>query len=122
MNRVLVVTLATSVLAGCASAPPPPPAPPSLVAEAAPPAPEPAPSPKPQYGTFGFDTAGMDTSVAPGDDFYSYANGTWAKSTPIPPDKSNYGVGNVLGDLSHERTREIIEEQAKDPSSRIGAA
>ena len=30
----------------------------------------------PQYGTFGFDTAGMDRSVKPGDDFYAFANGT----------------------------------------------
>ena len=65
----------------------------------------------------------MDTSVAPGDDFYLYANGTWAKNTPIPADKSNYGTFTVLDDLSSERTREIIEEQAKDdPSSRIGDA
>src|SRR5215211_4437852 len=47
---------------------------------------------KPQFGSFGFDTAGMDKSVAPGDDFYLYANGTWAKNTPIPSDKSNYGA------------------------------
>lgn len=42
---------------------------------------------KPELGTFGFDTAGMDTAVQPGDDFYAYANGTWAKNTPIPADK-----------------------------------
>ena len=34
---------------------------------------------RPQYGTFGFDTAGMDRSVAPGDNFFDYSNGTWAK-------------------------------------------
>ena len=32
---------------------------------------------KPALGTFGFDTAGMDKSVAPGDDFYVYADGGW---------------------------------------------
>src|SRR5439155_5241434 len=79
-------------------------------------------APKPQYGAFGFDAAGMDTSIAPGDSFYQYANGTWAKNTPIPADKSNYGSFNILDDLSRERTRGIIEEQAKDPNSRIGAA
>ncbi len=77
---------------------------------------------KPQYGTFGFDTAGMDRGVAPGDDFYRFANGTWAKNTPIPADKSSYGSFNILDDLSRERTRTIIEEQAKNPNSRIGAA
>ena len=64
----------------------------------------------------------MDRAVTPGDDFYGYANGAWAKNTPIPADKSNYGMFTVLDDLSRERTRQIIEEQAKDPNSRIGAA
>ncbi|WP_288452507.1 transaldolase [uncultured Microbacterium sp.] len=45
----------------------------------------------------------MDMSVKPGDDFYDYANGTWAKNTPIPADKSNYGAFNILDDLSRER-------------------
>jgi putative endopeptidase len=121
MNRVLAVVLTTTVLSGCATTPPPAPPPPA-VAEAVPPAPPAPPAPKPQYGSFGFDTAGMDTAVAPGDDFYEYANGTWAKNTPIPADKSNYGAFNVLDDLSRERTRGIIEDQAKDPNSRIGAA
>ena len=78
--------------------------------------------PKPQYGTFGFDSAGMDRSVAPGDDFFGFANGTWVRNTPIPADKSRYGMFNTLDDLSRERTRTIIEEQAKDPNSRIGNA
>ena len=77
---------------------------------------------KPQYGTFGFDLAGMDRSVVPGNDFFDYANGTWIKNTPIPPDKSRYGMFNVLDDLSKERTRTIIEEQSKDPNSKIGNA
>jgi putative endopeptidase len=77
---------------------------------------------KPQYGTFGFDTSGMDTSIAPGDDFFGYANGSWARTTQIPADKARYGMFNVLDDLSRERTRGIIEEQSKDPNSKIGNA
>lgn len=75
---------------------------------------------KPELGTFGFDTTGMDKSVAPGDDFYAYANGTWAKNTPIPADKSNYGMFTALGDLSQQRTREILEVAKADPNSMIG--
>jgi putative endopeptidase len=121
MIRVFVFALATSALVGCAAQP----APPVAVAEpvvAAPAEPVAAPAPKPQYGAFGFDAAGMDTSIVPGNNFYQYANGTWAKNTPIPPDKSNYGMFTVLDDLSRERTRQIIDDQAKDPNSRIGAA
>ena len=75
---------------------------------------------KPQYGTFGFDTAGMDRSIAPGDDFYGYANGGWAKTTPIPADRSNYGMFTVLDDLSVSRSHDILEQAAKAPGSRIG--
>ena len=77
---------------------------------------------RPQYGAFGFASDGMDRSIAPGDDFSGYANGTWERNTAIPADKASYGMFDVLGDLSRERTRQIIEAQAKDPNSRIGAA
>ena len=42
---------------------------------------------KPQYGAWGFDAAGEDTSVKPGDDFFRYANGAWLDRTQIPADK-----------------------------------
>ncbi|MBV8973357.1 MAG: M13 family metallopeptidase [Sphingomonadaceae bacterium] len=67
----------------------------------------------PKYGDFGFATAGMDKSVKPGDDFWSYANGTWDKTTAIPADRRTYGSFALLDDLSRERTRAIIEGAAK---------
>jgi putative endopeptidase len=112
MLRIIGFALASTVLAG-----------PALNAQTTSQSAVPAvPAAKPQYGTFGFDTAGMDKSVVPGDNFYRYANGTWAKNTPIPPDKSNYGSFNILDDLSRERTRGIIEAQVKDPNSKMGNA
>ncbi|MET0361514.1 MAG: M13-type metalloendopeptidase [Sphingobium sp.] len=77
---------------------------------------------KPAYGSYGFDTAGMDKSVAPGDDFNAYANGTWEKTTTIPADRSNFGMFHVLDDLSLTRTRGILEAAQADPTSKIGAA
>ena len=119
MNRWMAVLVTGTALAGCASAPPPEVAVAASPAEASAPAPA---TPKPTYGTFGFDNAGMDSTVVPGNNFYQYANGTWAKNTVIPADKSNYGMFTVLDDLSKERTRTIIDEAAKDPSSKIGTA
>src|SRR4029079_8561817 len=72
---------------------------------------------KPQFGNWGFDTGGMDRSVAPGGSFYRYANGHWLQTTQIPPDKSNYGLFTALADLSDERTREIIEGTEGSPGS-----
>ncbi len=83
---------------------------------------EPAAKAGPTFGSFGFDEQGMDRTVAPGDDFYAYANGGWAKATPIPADKSNYGSFNLLSDLSESRTRGILDTAAKDPQSKIGRA
>ena len=75
-----------------------------------------------ELGNYGFDTAGMDTSVDAGDDFYAYANGVWAANTEIPEDKTNYGMFTALADLSEERTQGIIDEMIADPSSRVGIA
>ena len=77
---------------------------------------------KPKIGDFGFDLTGMDKTAQPGDDFYTYANGTWAKNTQIPADKSNYGMFTALADLSQTRTREILDVAKGDPSSMIGRA
>jgi putative endopeptidase len=111
---------ASTALAACTGAPPPETAVPAPPAEVT--TPEPVPAPKPELGTFGFDAAGMDSAVLPGNNFYQYANGTWAKNTPIPSDKSNYGMFTKLDDLSKERTRLIIDEVAKDPGNKIGVA
>ena len=64
----------------------------------------------------------MNRSVAPGDDFYEFANGIWAKNTPIPPDKSNYGMFTALQDVSQKRVRDLLDAAKDDPSSRIGTA
>jgi putative endopeptidase len=74
----------------------------------------------PRYGSFGFDAAGMDRDVAPGQSFYNFANGNWNRTTEIPADQANYGMFSVLADLSEARTRGILEEAARRPGSRMG--
>lgn len=61
-----------------------------------------------RYGTWGFDVSGMDRSVRPGDDWFRFVNGTWAKNTQIPADRSSYGAFAVLRDLSEVRLRQLI--------------
>ncbi|WP_447752571.1 M13 family metallopeptidase [Sphingopyxis fribergensis] len=80
------------------------------------------PSKKPERGSFGFDETGMDRSVAPGDDFYAYANGGWAKNTPIPSHLANYGMFSALDDLSKARVRDILDGARSDSASQIGRA
>ena len=120
MVRVFAFLAVTTALAGCAAQPAPAPVvQPAAVAE---PVAPPAPAPAAAIGTFGFDETGMDRSVQPGDDFYDFANGAWAKRTEIPADKSNYGMFTQLADLSQQRVRDILEAAKNDPSSKIGTA
>jgi len=122
MHRsIIVLALASVSLSACSTrlASDTPAAAPAPVQAAAPASP---PAPKPTIGTYGFDEAGMDRSVAPGDNFYDYANGAWARNTPIPADKSNYGMFTALDDLSKQRTQEILDAARNDASSKIGNA
>ncbi|MDQ0008184.1 putative metalloendopeptidase [Luteibacter jiangsuensis] len=77
---------------------------------------------QPEIKPFGFDIAGMERTVAPGTDFYRYANGAWARSTPIPADKSNHGMFTRLDDLNRERVKGILDVARKDSHSKAGAA
>jgi predicted metalloendopeptidase len=61
----------------------------------------------------GLDVAGMDRSVKPGDSFFNYANGTWLKQTDIPADRSTYGAGAILIELTDRRVADLIQEAAK---------
>ncbi len=60
----------------------------------------------------GIDLAGIDHSVAPGDNFFAYANGTWLKTTEIPADRSAFGTSSMLDELSRQRTAALIKEAA----------
>jgi putative endopeptidase len=121
MARVFALALASTALVGTATLALPPAergnAPAALVG-----ATQAAVAAKPQYGAFGFDAAGMDRIIAPGDNFYRYADGNWMKNTPIPPDKSSFGAFEQLQDLSDVRTHELLEAAKADPSSKIGEA
>jgi putative endopeptidase len=65
----------------------------------------------------GVDLAGMDRSVRPGDDFFRFANGKWADTTPIPPDRSTWGIDAELAEQATERTRALLEDAAKGAGS-----
>ena len=63
----------------------------------------------PHYGAWGFDTAGMDTSVKPGDSMFQYANGKAAAAMVIPSDRPRFGAFDTLSELSQARLRKIVE-------------
>ncbi len=76
-----------------------------------------------RYGSWGFDTDGMDRGVDPGTDFFAYASGKWASTTQIPSDQSSYGNFRVLRDLSEARVRSLLEGYPRaDPATGGDAA
>ncbi len=60
-----------------------------------------------------FDLKNMDTSVKPSEDFYTYANGTWLKNNPIPPEESRWGSFNELIEKNNDALRVVAEKAAK---------
>lgn len=56
--------------------------------------------------------ANMDTSIAPGDDFFMYASGAWIKANPIPEEQSSWGIGNLVIEENLKRLRAICESAA----------
>jgi putative endopeptidase len=71
------------------------------------------PEGKPQYGAWGFDTAGADLKAKPCDDFFRYANGAWLDRVQIPADKAAYSLRLAMTDLTEQRLHDLMEEMAK---------
>jgi putative endopeptidase len=70
----------------------------------------------PRYGAFGIDLSSQDQAIKPGDDFWTFANGSWAKRTEIPADKRSVGYGNVLTDEAEANVRKILDDMAANPA------
>ncbi len=81
---------------------------------------------KAAIGEFGLDLSAGNPAVKPGDDFFSYASGSWYNTFQIPPDRASFGAFNELDELSKQRVREIIESAAAghpaagSPEQKIG--
>ncbi|WP_231402008.1 M13 family metallopeptidase [Panacibacter microcysteis] len=59
------------------------------------------------------ETAYMDSSVKPGDDFYMFVNGKWLKTATIP--STEFGVGSFIDLMNKTRDnlKTVIEEAGK---------
>ena len=62
--------------------------------------------------TSGIDLANMDTTVAPGQDFFRYACGGWNDAHPLTAEYSRYGTFDMLFENSQKQVRELIESCA----------
>src|SRR5690606_26840751 len=122
--RIVLAALTAAVAAACGSTTSRQPA--SFV-DSAPTSERPtAPRARAAIGEFGLDLTARKAEVEPGDDFFTYANGTWYEKFTIPEDRSTYGIFSELDERSQERVRAIIEEAASTnpafgtPEQKIG--
>ena len=67
------------------------------------------------FGTWGFDLAGRNTAIVPGNDFFAYSDGTYVKNLVIPPDRTSWGAFNMLAELSRTRVQTILNEVSQHP-------
>ena len=59
-------------------------------------------------GGLGIAPQSMDRSVRPGDDFYAFSNGTWAKTAMIPPDRTSIGGFFIASEATEAQLGELI--------------
>ncbi|MBQ0081309.1 MAG: M13 family metallopeptidase [Alistipes sp.] len=61
-----------------------------------------------QEKTPAINTNNLDTTVAPGEDFYQYATGGWQKNNPLKPEYSRYGAFDVLAENNEIRLNDLF--------------
>ena len=71
----------------------------------------------PEIGAWGFDIAGKDNAVRPGDDFFRYSGGGWMQRETLPADRTRWGTFDKLADRAALDTRKIIEDLAANPAA-----
>lgn len=109
MKKLLIGGLCASMIAGLSAC-----SDKAEVASAAAPASQttPAATAVKQALSSGIDFNNFDKSVRPQDDFYSYVNGGWLKSTEIPADRTSVGAFYDLRENAKNDIKAIIEEVA----------
>ena len=80
-----------------------------------------APVASPQIAYQGYNPRFMDRSVAPSQDFFQHAVGTWLETTPIPAEYSRYGVDEEVEVRTFGILKDLLETAAHDSKAPRGS-
>src|SRR6202012_3311519 len=62
------------------------------------------------------DTANMDLSTKPGDDFFDYADGNWVKKNDIPAKETRWGSLSILHQENTDRLKGLLTQVSQSSS------
>jgi putative endopeptidase len=69
----------------------------------------------------GIDPRNFDTTHQPCDNFYLYANGTWLKNNPVPPEYGSWDAMDEVYERNQATLHQILEEAAADAAAPAGS-
>lgn len=64
------------------------------------------------------ETANMDSSVKPGDNFYLFVNGKWIQHAQIPGTQTSTGAGMDLYNRTRDHIKTLLEDAAKSNATK----
>lgn len=64
----------------------------------------------PRLGDWGYPLDALNRDIAPGDDFFEFANGTWLETTDIPDHRSGTGFSVSMNERVEARIERIIQD------------
>ena len=59
---------------------------------------------------------GVDASIKPGEDFFSFANGDWLKATQIPANKPRWGARDEIDESTKRQLAHLIDANHASPA------
>ncbi|WP_408606924.1 M13 family metallopeptidase [Legionella lansingensis] len=63
----------------------------------------------------------IDNTISPAQNFFAYANGTWQKQNPIPPEYESWGTFHILQEKMQNILHQLFIEAANDKNAKPGS-
>src|SRR5580765_5042792 len=58
---------------------------------------------------------GIRAGLAPGDDFFTYANGAWLDTTRVPAGRARWSVRNEIEETTRRQVAQLLDDALRAP-------